>query len=393
MLAHSPPLPLIIEYFYPDSSEEEGLIFALEERHRVRRVRLQMPALNLQKLIMTIDEEYPVLEYLILMPSPKDKSAALMLPETFQAPHLRHLYLRGFVLPTGSRMLTTAVGLVTLALFAGHPSTYFQPSTLIHWISFMPQLEMLRIVFSSPVPGRDVERRLMHMPIMTHVTLPNLRWVFFLGVSAYLEAVVRRIAAPHLEKLKVTFFKQLTFSVPGIQQFLNTTENLSFDSAFFEFRENQVYMNVYLGPAKMRAISIRVFCWHLDWQVSSVAQISNSLGPIFSTVEGLTLEHEVHSQSSEEHNEVDPTEWRKLLKSFSNVKKLRVDDGLIEELGRSLRPDDGEPPLELLPELQELSCSRNGDIGDAFASFIDARQNAGRPALVRNPSGLATPLL
>ena len=40
--------------------------------------------------------------------------------------------------------------------------------------------------------------------------------------------------------------------------------------------------------------------------------------------------------------------------------------------------------MELLPELQELKCYGEGDIGDAFTSFIDARQNAGRPvALVR----------
>jgi hypothetical protein len=109
------------------------------------------------------------------------------------------------------------------------------------------------------------------------------------------------------------------------------------------------------------------------------AQIFNSPGQIFSTVEHLTLIHEVHSQSSEEHDEVDRTEWHKHLRSFSNVKTLRVDDGLVEKLARSLQLDDGELPLELLPELQELAYSGSGDTSDAFASFIDARQNAGRP--------------
>ena len=44
-----------------------------------------------------------------------------------------------------------------------------------------------------------------------------------------------------------------------------------------------------------------------------------------------------------------------------------------------LRVEDGELPLELLPELQELTYSGSGDTGDAFTSFINARQNAGRP--------------
>ena len=48
----------------------------------------------------------------------------------------------------------------------------------------------------------------------------------------------------------------------------------------------------------------------------------------------------------------------------------------------------GEFPLELLPELQELILLRSRDTNDTFTSFIDSRQNAGRPVtLVRyNPS-------
>jgi hypothetical protein len=61
------------------------------------------------------------------------------------------------------------------------------------------------------------------------------------------------------------------------------------------------------------------------------------------------------------------------------VKTLRIDDGLVRELSRCLRLDDGEHPLELLPELQELTYSGSGNADNAFASFIDARQNAGRP--------------
>ena len=99
------------------------------------------------------------------------------------------------------------------------------------------------------------------------------------------------------------------------------------------------------------AFSVNVDCWHLDWQVSSVAQIFNALNQIFSVVEHLTLSYEAHGQSSEEHNEVERTEWRKLLRSFSNVKTLQIDDELLRELSRCLRLDDGEHPLELLPEL------------------------------------------
>ena len=391
MLAHSPPLPLVIDYYGDrDTTEhEEGAILALKHRDRVRHVRLLfIPVTSSQKLIAAMDEEYPFLEYLIIA-TPLD-STVLILPETLQAPHLRHLALIGFALPIGSRLLTTAVGLVTLCLWMNDPSTYFHPNALLHWLSFMPQLETLVISFSFPVPNREIERQLTRTPIITVITLPNLCLLWFRGVSAYLEALVHRITTPRLEKLQIIFLNQLTFSVPCLVQFMNTTESLRFDSAEFLFKDEQVHMMVYPpGEAKMTAaFIITVRCWHLDWQVSSVAQILNSLGHLFSVVEHLTFKHKVHSQSSEEHNEVDRTEWRKLLRPFRNTKTLLIGNRLIEQLSRSLDLEDGELPLEVLPELQELTYSGSGNTGDAFTSFIDARQNADRAITVvrRNPT-------
>ncbi len=117
-----------------------------------------------------------------------------------------------------------------------------------------------------------------------------------------------------------------------------------------------------------------------------MAQIFNALSQILSPVERLTLKHEVHDWSSEEHNEVDCTEWHKLLRSFSNVKMLSVEDGLVKELNRCLQLDDGDLPLDLLPKLQELIYYGSGDVGDAFTSFINARQQAGCPITLVRPS-------
>ena len=150
------------------------------------------------------------------------------------------------------------------------------------------------------------------------------------------------------------------------------------------FTGDRTTMAVYLYGVETFAFGISVSGWHLDWQVSSVAQILNPLDQVFSPVEHLYLRHEVHSQSSEEHNQVDRIEWRKLLRLYNNVKTLYVGDGLIEELSRCLQLEDGELPLELFPELQELTYVGSSDAGDAFTSFIDARQNIGRPVtLVR----------
>jgi hypothetical protein len=157
MLAHSPPLPLVIDY-YEDTDitaeDEEAIILALKQRDRVRRIRFNMSVLKLQ-LIMAIDEEYPILEYLILAVPPEERSAVLTLPETLQTPHLRHLSISGSI-PIRFQLLTTAVGLVTLHLTLFHPSTYLQPTVLLQSLSSMPQLEILVIIFFFDVPNRDV---------------------------------------------------------------------------------------------------------------------------------------------------------------------------------------------------------------------------------------------
>ena len=396
MLEHSPPLPLDIDYQGDDitAEDEEIAILALKQYNRARRVRLGMLVANLQNVIVAMDDEYPVLEYLIITNSgedeQEDESSICQFPETLQAPHLRHLMLIGpFALPIGSRLLTTAIGLVTFCLGMVRPSTYFHPNVLLRWLSFMPQLETLFVLFSFPASNRDVGRLLTHTPITTPITLPNLHHFKFRGVRTYLEALVLRIITPRLGKLQIVFFNQLTFSVPGLVQFVNETENLMFKSAKFKFVDEKVEVEVYPHEeAETYALSIGVQCLHLDWQISSAAQILNSLSPAFSAVEHLTLEHEVHSRSSEEHNEADPTEWRGLLSSFRNVKTLRIAEGLVGELSRCLELDDGELLLEFLPELQELTYSGSGDTGDVFTSFIDARQDAGRPLTLirRGPS-------
>ena len=343
-----------------------------------------MPVTSLQKLIVAMDDEYPILEYLIIARPLEDNTSISQFPETLQAPNLRQLWLAGFALPMGCRLLTTAVGLVTLCLFMRHPSTYFHPNILLRWLSFMPQLETLVVNFLFPAPSRDLERQLTQTPITTPVTLPNLHHFNFRGVGTYLEALVHRITTPRLEMLRILFFNQLTFSLRRLLQFVNAIENLTFKSATFNFFDQCVLVAVYPHEeAKMHALSITVSCCH-DWQVSSAAQIFDSLGPLFSAVEHLTLEHEVHSQSSEEHNVTDRSKWHQLLDSFRNVKTLRIAEGLVEELSRCLELVDGELPLKVLPELQELTYFGSGNTGDAFTSFIGSRQDAGRPlALVR----------
>jgi hypothetical protein len=388
MLAHSPPFPIDIDYSSifrdPTAEDIEGAILALKQHDCVRRVCLST---SLHKLIEAMDGEYPTLDILDIPRLPGDeREIPNFFPETLQVPHLRHLRL---IWLDESRLLTTAVDLVTLHLVMYNPLTSLQPNTLLRWLLFMPQLETLAISLHFPVPYHAVEGQPTHTPIMTPVTLSNLRRFLFTGGSTYLEALVCWITAPRLEKLEInfnrptspdqpTFLDQPTFPVPCLMQFMNTTENLRFDSVKVGFFGSQGFVKVYPREEPgMHALFIRICCWHFDRQVlSSAAKISNSLSQMFSAVEHLTLEH---GWSSGGYNDVD--EWHRLLSSFRNVKTLWIDNGLVEELSRCLQLDDGELPLELLPELQELTYFGSGN---TFTSFVDSRRTAGRPiTLVR----------
>jgi hypothetical protein len=386
MLANSPTLPLVIDYLGGGrdvtAEDEEGIFIALEQPNPIRCIRVGLSLHGMQKFVMAIDHELPILEYLVLvMTATEDESDAFVFPETIQAPHLHHLGLVGVAPPIRSRLLTTAVGLVTLRIFMDDSFTYLNPNTLLQWISPLSQLETLEII---TFPNLDVETQLSHTPTITYATFPNIRLLSFLGASAYLEELIRQIATPRLERLRLMFFEELAFSIPCLVRFMNTTENkmLMIDSAKFEFSRQRVCVQTYPHEENRRfSFNISVDRWNLDWHISSMAQIVDALGQVFSSVKHLILDHVKDGRSSEEvfDFEVDRTEWHKLLRPFSNVKNLRVKHGLVEEFSRYLGLEDGELPPELLPELQELTYSGSSNPGDAFTPFIDARQNAGRP--------------
>jgi hypothetical protein len=382
MLAHSPPFPLIIEYEAENrglsAKDEEGVMLALQHRDRVCRISLEMPAPSLQKVITAINDEFPILEFLSIA-APTKHNTHLILPSTFQAPQLRILALYHFASPIGSPLLTNAVGLSRLILLWIHPSAYPHPDHLLQTLSLLPHLWLLDIGFRSPISKRDIERQLLQSPITAHVTLPNLHFFGFGGVSIYLEALLPHVTTPLLESLAVHFFNQLTFSVPRLLQFMTTADNFRFNRVEFLFYHEAVAVFVYSNvEAEVFNFTVDVYCERLDWQVSSVAQIFNILNPLFSDVVDITLNYKEHTLSPEWHNQIDRTQWRELLGSFRNVKTLRVHNGLIRDLSRCLKLD-GEPPLELLPGLTELVCPAGSVNDKTFSAFIDEREVVGQP--------------
>jgi hypothetical protein len=387
MLSHSPPLPLTLYYFSDNcemtAEDEQGALLALSHRDRVRRIALQMPATDLKKIIPAMDRPFPILERLHIR-TLTEEDTSLILPTTFQAPNLRRLNLRYTALPIGSPLLTTTGGLAHLWLADISQSTYFPPSYILARLPLMPQLEWLGIGFHSPLPNGDGVRELLDIPIMTHVALPSLRLFSFRGISAYLEALLAQISAPVLGMLDVIFFNQLTFTVPRLLQFIQTSEIFIFNAIELVFKSDSV--NLIADPHRGRRewpLDLLIMGKHLGWQVACAIQILGTLSPALSVVEKLTLRHEKHNQSSEWHNQVDRTQWRELLGPFENVKVLHLENELLERLSRSLPSGDEEMPMDILPNLEELTYS-GGNISSAYTAFINERKAAGHPVCLES---------
>ncbi|KAI0247551.1 hypothetical protein BJV78DRAFT_909918 [Lactifluus subvellereus] len=368
MLAHSPPLPLTINYRETTEEDEKDILLALRHSDRVHYIRLNLSTPKLRKIITTMDEQFPILERMYIRPW---IDGSLVLPRTFQAPHLRHLFLRSAALPIGSPLLTTTVGFVTLRLEDIPSSAYFSPSYLLTRLSLMPQLAFLSIRFRSPLPTGDVESQMFDIPIMTPITLPNLHRFSFQGVSTYLEGLLARISAPALIYLDIVL---LTFVVPRVLQFVGTSETLHLTAVRLNLGDHEFILR---SDESMVPFCLKVQCIDFDRQVSSTVQSLAALQPVLSGVERLVLSHGWRCQSW--HNLVDRTLWRELLRPFGNLKTLHVHDSFVGKLARSLQTDDGEPPLELLPKLEEVGYSGGDDARDAFTPFIDERQIAGHP--------------
>ena len=391
MLAHSPPaLPIIIDHFDEDqeltAEDENGIILALQHRDRVRRIRIIKPTPILQKLVVALDGEFPILEFLFIRHQRYHRPAiepitSLNFPETFRAPHLRQLLLKNFATPIESPSLTTMPNLTTLYLFGIPSSAFFHPDVLLQRLSLMPQVETLGVGFNL---SRDVERQLLRTAIMTQVTLPNLRWLAFRGSSAYLEVLLPWVTAPLVEKLRIYFFNRIIYSIPHLRQFMATARNLRLKTAMIYFYNDCLTVKAYSNmEAMLYNLGLEVGGRHLDWQVVSAAQVFQALSTVFSVVEDLTLNYSRgSSMSSEWNNEADRIHWRKLLESFGKVKNFTVGKEFVEQLSGALQPGEEESLTEVLPELQKLTYSATGASRSAFTQFIEARQKAGRPVTV-----------
>ncbi|KAH9979243.1 hypothetical protein BGW80DRAFT_1454915 [Lactifluus volemus] len=356
MLAHSPPLPLILYYntviHKSTAKDESGILLALSHRDRVHYVGFWM--LNPGKFVAVMDDQFPLLEHMYI-----DSLTEVDLPVTFQAPNLRHFRLWIPSLPIESPLLTSSPArLATLSLLGIPASAYLPPSCILTGLSLMAQLERLSITFDSLIPNHDVERQSREIPDM--IPLPNLRRFAFQGTATYLDGLVLG-SAP----------------LPSASFFIQSSKNLSVRAVQVAFSASAIAL--YAIPWKRgNPLMFQIRCGHLSRQVASAVQFFGTLSPVLFAVEQVAFSYNERYQDSQWFNNVNRNQWRELVRPFTNVKVIHMKDGLTSKILRSLPSDDGEP---LLPNIEEIGYSGGRKARNAITTFINERQVSGHPHL------------
>ncbi|KAI0251683.1 hypothetical protein BJV78DRAFT_1282337 [Lactifluus subvellereus] len=252
------------------------------------------------------------------------------MPRQFLAPNLHRLNLLGVTLFTRPPSLASTVALVTLTLTNIRALAYYSPEPLVAQLQFVPLLEELSIGFSVPVTRSSTQMRVSGAPT-TRIALSSLRRWF-----------------------NVALFNQLTFTLPLLSRFVDTTPGFRFPIADVTFHHNSISISArrHKQARGDRSFYLHVSCQPFDLQVTSAAQICRELSPMLSVVDELSLDFYEHG--------------------------MPVDPALASEISDALQPDGAGRVI--LPELQELVLQLEGGCDDdAFSAFIDARQRAGHP--------------
>ncbi|KAI0263917.1 hypothetical protein BC834DRAFT_970995 [Gloeopeniophorella convolvens] len=397
VLDRSPPWPLTITILLADitvplsSGEESNVLYALRDPGRVREAHLVMMRPFLDKVVLAMTESYPILKFLLLSTDPKQGAT---LPDSFlgkSAQELRHLRTDGFTFPRLPPFLSSGSNLTSLCLQGIPGVVYFTPVQLVSHILALPLLQTLILRFLT-IPPRS--NRLWSVPFIPNTAIvpvdaPSLELLSYEGSSAYLEAVLSRVAFPSLTNFNTCFFNQLTWSIPWLSRLRSRLGQPRSSRIIFDGRTISISANFDDGGNATRAVFfvLKIICLSFDWQVHAAAQICEQLR--------LTLTHIRHLHFSfigAGTSYPDPTLWTRLLGAFQEAEVIVMEfrdtaaarQGSVSSL--SFHPalgivDSHLAEADVLPSFGklilrgDLSNEEQTRVLEGFGPFATAREN------------------
>ncbi|KAH9079644.1 hypothetical protein EDB83DRAFT_1296462 [Lactarius deliciosus] len=389
VLSRLPPLPILIDYCAASwtGREVNPAVVAIRHRSRVRGIAFRRSYTDTTaKLLRSLSHPFPKLESLEIYPTYGWCSQGLILPTTFlsgSASCLRRLTLRDVVPRSLSPLLSSATGLVELALtlrvvYGALPEASFIAS--LQRMSCLRRLELdlhcrpndIPSEFGPPPPASAGEV----------VPLSKLTHLIFTGYRLYLQALVVRLAAPTLQHLNVTLYGQSFhfFPISHLCKFIRDT-GCQFTTVHLCRSRLKLKFCAGTGPQSVDDQPFRII---IPVPVSLVQMGQELSGPL-STVEKVIITWDVESSSTGTVGHVEPDQWRGFFSHVPQVKMVRVPAKAALDVAHSFQ-QGGEPVLDLLPALERvkvLSTVGRDNVYvsgcDAFEPLIAARQRAGRP--------------
>ncbi len=380
-----PPLPIAIIQETGVPTKIDNIILALEHNDRVCELHLLgVTNSELEQVLAAMQQPFPALTKLSICREVRRRDGEMedesppVVPESFlggSAPRLQRLALDRIPFPGLPKLILSTTHLVDLQLRKIPHSGYISPEAMVRCLSTSTRLENVSLGFESPLsrPVRVSRRR--HPP--SRSAFPALTYLWFEGVSEYLEDLVARIDVPLLNRLRIRFFHQLIFHTPQLTQLIHTNFQppvevcIELSDHYVEVQSPRIFPCVVLG----------ISCRPSDWQLSSLTQVCSSFFPeaFIPTVERLHI-YELSYARPRWQDDIEHNQWLAVLHPFTSVNYLNLSWDFPPRIVPALQ----ELVAEVLPSLQNLFLNDFHSSGPAGAieKFVAARQLAGRPIAV-----------
>ena len=220
------------------------------------------------------------------------------------------------------------------------------------------------------------------------MVFPNLISLDFDGDLEYLEDILSSFKTPILKESGFHLFNQLVFDAPLLGHFIWCTETfMTIHKACVKFFTSAVWVTL-LGREEMaysnrEALKLRISCKPLDWQLSAVTQVLNSLLPSLPTLESL----EITVIHKDWQGQIEVTQCQEFLHPFTSVKEMTlVHKYSVQLVAPALRELASEGATEVLPALQNIFLMTfpwrpSGLIKEAIEHFVATRRLYGQPVI------------
>ncbi|KAH9161654.1 hypothetical protein EDB89DRAFT_711579 [Lactarius sanguifluus] len=350
--------PIAIDYGYNTAkdltpNDENNIIAALEQRDRIRHLRLSVTNALLEKMVTLMRKPFPELRHLAISSQGLNVP---VLPDDFlggSAPCLREIWFNGIPFPALPTLLSSASALVELLLVDIPETGHVSSEAFAACLAVLPKLAYLSVGFQSSA-SRIVQT---YPPPETRIVLPSLTSFIFEGRSTYLEVIMARIDTPQLDSIRITYTDQLDFRATDLSKCIERSgikpsrlghAEISFEDdgiSFYFFRKSD--------PDEP-TITIQIQSNERIYElVYDMAHVLNQTSTLLSDV--VCLEITFDGPVSAWQDDIDDNiEWLEFFRPFTSVKKLRIYEELAESISRALEGQTEEAGAQVLPALKTI---------------------------------------